>query len=220
MGLEGMGAGPRAADIAGHGLEAMKQLAIGQEPTVEQLAGLEAIIDAEIWPAIDIIDNAFQVTHPLWTHFSTDAAIHARIEKVIPSIGRIELLGHPSLPYGGTGFVVGNGLIMTNRHVAEIFASGVGDRHVRFVNGSAAGIDFLRERSRTTGPTFRVSRVKMIHPYWDMALLEVDGLPAGKWTGTTSSSSAIRHSMAAIRRRSRTTCSGARTASNGCSRAN
>ena len=84
----------------------------------------------------------------------------------------------PKYPYGGTGFIVGDGLIMTNRHVAGIFASGLGDRKLAFITGLKAGIDFLREQGRPTGPTLLVRRIVMIHPYWDMAILAVDGLPA------------------------------------------
>ncbi len=87
---------------------------------------LEAIIFEEIRPAIDIVDGAFTVTRPLWKQLSADAAIRERIETAIPSVGRIELPGNARIPYGGTGFVVGEGLVMTNRHVAEIFAEGPG----------------------------------------------------------------------------------------------
>jgi len=42
-------------------------------------ADLEAIIFEDIRPAIDIVDGAFTVTHPLWTQLSSDAAIRTRI---------------------------------------------------------------------------------------------------------------------------------------------
>ena len=47
-------------------------------------ADLEAIIFEDIRPAIDIVDGAFTVTHPLWTQLSSDAAIRTRIEAAIP----------------------------------------------------------------------------------------------------------------------------------------
>lgn len=37
-----------------------------------------------------------------------------------------QLPNSPSIPYAGTGFVVGEGLLMTNRHVAQLFSQGVG----------------------------------------------------------------------------------------------
>jgi endonuclease G len=141
---------------------------------------LEAIIFEEIRPAIDIVDGTFSATHPLWRQLSEDAATRKRIEAVIPSVGRIELPDNRRIPYGGTGFVVGDDLVMTNRHVAELFAEGLGDKRLSFKTGSTAGIDLKREHGRSASTLLAVRKVVMIHPYWDMALLAVDGLPAGK----------------------------------------
>lgn len=153
----------------------IENLAMGRSLTPEQLLGTEAIIDEDLRPAIDIVNGKFDVVHPLWSDLSTDPALCTRIESVLPSIGRIELPGHPRLPYGGTGFVAGDGLIMTNRHVAEIFANGIGDRRLDFIPGCNAAIDFRRDTA--TGTVLHVQRVIMMHPYWDMALLAVKGLP-------------------------------------------
>lgn len=139
---------------------------------------LEAIIIPDKRPAIDVINGAYAVTHPLWTHLETDVQIRSRIEAVIPSVGRIELPGNDLVPYAGSGFVVGESLLMTNRHVAAVFAGGPGD--LSFQPGAAAGVDFLRERPADGGDggsvLLSVKEVVMIHPYWDMALLRVDGL--------------------------------------------
>jgi endonuclease G len=159
------------------GLESVRK---GQEPTPDEQASLEALIIPKLRPAIDIVDGKFNVTHELWTHLSTDPAIRGRIEAAIPSIGRLELPGNSQYPYGGTGFVVGDGLLMTNRHVAAIFANGLGNRNLTFKSGLKAGIDFDRERGRPPGTTLMVQRVVMIHPYWDMAILAVEGLPANR----------------------------------------
>ncbi|WAS99280.1 endonuclease [Nannocystis punicea] len=106
-----------------------------------------------------------------------DTALRGRIEACLPAIGRIELPGNLSLPYGGAGFVVGDGLVMTNRHVAQLFASGVGRNALRFLPGQTAAFDPRHERpDEPAGPIYALSRVVMIHPYWDMALLGVDGL--------------------------------------------
>jgi endonuclease G len=77
--------------------------------------------------------------------------------------------------------VVGQGLIATNRHVAQIFAQGLG-LTIRYRAGDAA-IDFKRQvdapdDERTAYLSVRA--VEMIHPYWDMALLRVDGLPTDR----------------------------------------
>ncbi len=155
---------------------AVEKLALDRELDRDEQFALEAIIIPDKRPAIDIVDGDFRIGHDLWKHFDTDAALHDRIRKVIPSIGRIELPDHPSLPYGGTGFVVGADLIMTNRHVAEIFATGLGIRGLTFLSGAKAGVDFRRERDRDGSTYLDVTNVVMIHPYWDMALLRVSRL--------------------------------------------
>ena len=139
----------------------------------EQFA-LEAIIIPDKRPPVVIANGDYKVEHPLWLHLNEDSA-RKKIRPALPSIGRIELPGHPSYPFGGTGFVVGDGMLMTNRHVAEIFCGGLGNRGLVFRPGHRAGIDFKRE---VTGGSlyFEVVEVLLIHPYWDMALLRVEGL--------------------------------------------
>jgi endonuclease G, mitochondrial len=136
----------------------------------------EAIIIPDKRPVVDILDGDYRLAHELWMHYETDAAIRQRLRTAIRSIGRVELPDHPSLPYGGTAFVVGPDLMMTNRHVAEIFSSGIGLRGLRFRPGQSAGVDFLRERDRDTSIAVNVRQVLMIHPYWDMAILRVEHL--------------------------------------------
>lgn len=163
---------------AQNGLESM---ATGKPIRPEEISGIEAIILPDLRPVIDISGGTFESTHHLWTKLSADSTIKARIEAALPSIGRIELPGLGAIPYGGTGFVVGDGLLMTNRHVAEIFTRGLGDQQLSFIPGRKAGVDFLRERDNAPGRVFQITKVRMIHPYWDMAVLEVEGLdPAHK----------------------------------------
>lgn len=138
---------------------------------------VEAIILPNERPVVDVVDGTYAVPAAPFEHLG-EAAVRATIEATIPAIGRIELPRHPSLPFGGTGFVVGDGLLMTNRHVAELFATGLGREELSFIAGQSAAIDFLRERDRTGSRQFEIARVVMVHPYWDMALLAVDGLEA------------------------------------------
>ncbi|MBY5834754.1 S8 family serine peptidase [Rhizobium leguminosarum] len=138
---------------------------------------LEAVIMPSKRPAIDIIGGDFSTRHPDWLHLN-QPALKARLKANFPSIGRIELPTHPTLPYGGTGFAVGPNLLMTNRHVAEIFATGIGVAGLNFISGMEAGIDFLKERGRSETAYLTVRSVLMIHPHWDLALLAVEGLPA------------------------------------------
>ncbi|MBY5806089.1 hypothetical protein E0H59_18325 [Rhizobium leguminosarum bv. viciae] len=155
---------------------AIDKVVAGNDLSPEEIFSIEAIIIPDKRPAIDILNGDFVVEHPLWVHFSTDPVLHQAICDALPSVGRIELPDHPSLPYGGTGFVVGPNLLMTNRHVAEIFASGLGTNGLIFKAGLSAGIDFLREQPDGAGIVVTVAKVVMIHPYWDMALLQVENL--------------------------------------------
>jgi hypothetical protein len=70
--------------------------------------------------------------------------------------------------------------MMTNRHVAELFCLGLGLRELRFKPGARAEVDFLRERERYDTVTVAVREVVLIHPYWDAAILRVEGLPEGQ----------------------------------------
>jgi endonuclease G, mitochondrial len=136
---------------------------------------VEAIILPNERPIVDVVDGTYVAPAAPFEHLG-EAAARDTIEATIPAIGRIELPDHPSLPFGGTGFLVGPGLLMTNRHVAELFASGLGREQLAFIAGQSAAVDFLRERDRTGSRWFEIARVVMVHPYWDMALLGVAGL--------------------------------------------
>jgi endonuclease G len=157
--------------------EGVREILKGRLPTSTQSSNLEAIILPKIRPVLDIVDGDFHTDHPLWQKLNDDAGVRDRLKKAIPSIGRLELPGNPDYPYGGTGFVVGDGIVMTNRHVAEIFSSGLGSKKLSFRPGLRAGIDFEHELDRPPGATFSVRTILMIHPYWDMALLAVEELP-------------------------------------------
>lgn len=146
--------------------------------TQEEAIVLEAIVLPRERPVVFVRGTSFDDVEPPWTHLN-DADVHSRFASVLTSIGRIELPGAPWLPYGGTGFVVGRDLIMTNRHVAALVTEGLGTR-LRYRAGDA-GIDFKREIDTPDGDRsalFSVRGVIMIHPFWDMALMRTDGLEA------------------------------------------
>lgn len=136
----------------------------------------EAIILPDLRPAIDIVNNDFVINHPAWPDYRKRTKAHTKFARAIPSVGRVELLGSTAYPYGGTCFVVGENLVMTNRHVAQLFANGLGTKGLLFVDGIKPGVDFLRERGDSKSKTISFCRMRMIHPFWDLALIEVDGL--------------------------------------------
>jgi endonuclease G len=158
-------------------VEAVDRLQRNESLSPEHIDAIEAIVLPKERPVVDIVDGTYETPPSPFQHLGDEPARTA-IQTAIPSIGRVELPNHPSLPYGGTGFVVGQGLLMTNRHVAELFSVGIGREELSFRPGLSAAIDFRRERDRPESHPFSIARVAMVHPYWDMALLVVDGLAA------------------------------------------
>ncbi len=115
----------------------------------------EAIILPNERPVVDMVNGTYATPPAPFRQLGKKAA-RTRIQAALPAIGRVELPDHPSLPYGGTGFVVGHGLLMTNRHVAELFAKGLGREALSFIPGQSAAVDFLRERDRPDSLLFQV----------------------------------------------------------------
>jgi endonuclease G, mitochondrial len=179
---------PRAPDFSAGLLES----AIDPGPTVEsalekmaanrvyelrpeELFHLEAIVMPQNRPVVFVRDQSYDnVDHP-WESLNAPE-VKARFAKLLPAIGRIELPYSPMIPYAGTGFVVGKGLLMTNRHVAQLFSQGLG-LTIRYQPGASA-VDFKRQVDTPDDDRsgyLAVNGVEMIHPYWDMALLKVSG---------------------------------------------
>jgi len=152
-------------------LEVMIDDPTGAALTSAEQDRLEAIIHETGRPAY-IIDNGSFVPNGEWASLG-QGDVRRNIESAIPSVGRIEV-PNDFRPYAGTGFVVGENLLMTNRHVARIFAVGTGTKMLKFDAGQIAGIDFMRELPGPNKPDpvfLEIKEVVMIHPYWDMALL-------------------------------------------------
>src|ERR1700751_1103620 len=157
----------------------LKKVAEGRqhELTDEEMNGLEAIVLPQNRPVVFVKGDFYDdVEHP-WEKLNP-SEVKARVSRAFPSIGRIEVPNMPQIPYGGTGFVVGKRLVMTNRHVAKLFSSGLGLKIV--YNSGDSVVNFRRQidsRDSDCNAYVEVLGVEMIHPYWDMALLRVADLP-------------------------------------------
>jgi endonuclease G len=158
---------------------AMEKVSSKASMDPQELFGLEAIVLPNLRPVVFINDGVYEpLTMDIWQHLNDDN-VRSKLQPQFPSIGRLEVPLQTSIPYGGTGFVVGRNLLMTNRHVARLFSEGRGNRVIYYTGGAA--IDFVRERNSLpkNSHSVNVLRVRMVHPYWDMALLEVE--PTEKW---------------------------------------
>jgi endonuclease G len=176
-GFESLGPGNAAAVESG-----LQKLAEDrfQEIMPSEMFGLEAIVLPRNRPVAFVRGESYDDLEQPWLNLNDDV-IKRRISSLLPLIGRVEVPSSPILPYAGTGFVVGKGLIATNRHVAQLFSQGLG-LTIRYRAGDAA-IDFKRQIDAPDddGAAYlSVRAVEMIHPYWDVALLRVDNLPTDR----------------------------------------
>jgi endonuclease G len=149
-----------------------------EDLTPPELFALEAIVMPQNRPVVFVRGSSYDDLPDPWSKLNP-AGIKSSLSALFPKIGRIELPLNPLIPYGGTGFVVGDGLLMTNRHVAQLFSRGLGTSITYQTGGSA--IDFKRQIDTADGDHtafLKVTGVEMIHPFWDMALLRVEGLPS------------------------------------------
>lgn len=156
----------------------IESLRSGTPLNAQQQGLCEAIIIPSKRPVADVLHGKIQhLPEGEFSPLVDDAKIRDRLERAIASVGCILLPNDPRLPYAGTGFVVGKGLLMTNRHVARLFATGLGTKKLAFVGGQSAKFTPGRETLEDEDDAvYQVKRVRMIHPYFDMALLEVPDL--------------------------------------------
>lgn len=101
------------------------------------------------------------------------------LDRVIPAIGRVEVTNHPDFNWVGTGWLVGDDIIVTNRHVAREFGrrGAAGFSFRAGINGGpmTSHIDFLEEDKRLTSLEYSVNSVLWIAPSSepDVAFLRV-----------------------------------------------
>lgn len=103
-----------------------------------------------------------------------------QVHRAVVASGRVEVQHHPTFDWIGTGWLVRDDIIVTNRHVAKEFARRQGTQF-RFRPGTLgrtmrASVDFLEELGRADERTFQLKQVLHIEgdngP--DMALLKVE----------------------------------------------
>ncbi|MDA8586765.1 DNA/RNA non-specific endonuclease [Rhodobacteraceae bacterium] len=102
------------AVLSGHveGLDNETDIAMG--------ATLEAIILADLRPPYFIADNQIMITGN-YDEVALLNAHKATLEVECLKVGRVDLFNH-RLPYAGTGWLITDDIVVTNRHVAEVFA--------------------------------------------------------------------------------------------------
>ena len=136
-----------------------------------EIGSLEAISVLFDRPVLLVEDGKFEVPSGVWSRL---APYRPDLLAMLGSVGRLELpeaYGGPA----GTGFVVGQNLIMTNRHVIEFLYSANGDA-LEFLPGISMKIDFKRELGSSARSVFEITGIRHVFPESsgiDLALLTV-----------------------------------------------
>ena len=118
-----------AEEMRDRGFEAMVTEAVSPQ-AAEEMLGLESIAMRTQRPVLAIRDNVTRLVFideadsKIWGERLTKA--RSLLDVAIPAVGRIDLVG-AQLDWVGTGWLVAENIIVTNRHVAREFAERKGD---------------------------------------------------------------------------------------------
>lgn len=129
---------------------------------------LESIVLRTARPVIAIHNDqvAAGSLDDVWTQRLQNAK--PLLDRIIPSIGRIEIANHPAYEWAGTGWLVEEGIIVTSRQAAELFVASDG-RDFRFRAGAdglpmGASISMRQEEGGNGSLDFRITKVLHIEP--------------------------------------------------------
>lgn len=174
--LEAAGGGN--AGVSADDFETLRKVERGTPITDSEAVRLEAIVLPNgLRPAFDIAHDTYPVLPDNWGKVN-DA--RPTINRFIRGIGRLDLIGHPSVAYAGTAFVVAADLLLTNRHVAEFFVDGLGGgAALSFKSGRSGTVDLKQEVGVDESVVLRITAPVVILDTWDAALFRVASLPAG-----------------------------------------
>src|SRR5882757_1721929 len=162
---------------ASAGLEAMES-----PHAAEENIGLESIVLRRTRPVLAIRDNDTKLDFidkadsEIWLARLTKAKPF--LDSAIRAVGRIDLQG-ARLDWVGTGWLVADNILVTNRHVAREFAARQGDAYTfqTGLNGPmSADVDFLQEIDNPAQLIFKL--IKPLHiedePGPDLSFFEVE----------------------------------------------
>ena len=143
---------------------------------------LEALVRLDGRPALRLSDDGVDLNDPELGEWQGAVVLHPTFGKTQRSVGRIDL--RPGV-HAGTGFVIGAGLVMTNRHVLEVLGFPTPSRQspATWILGGEPVINFSPSGTDPTrafrilevvfsGPDPIEQRVDLAH--LDLALLRVE----------------------------------------------
>lgn len=163
---------PKARASAADLLEEEDAAALSFSPSLE----LEAIVLTVERPALLVEQGRRQQAEGFWE--SILQSHEPRLALVIRAVGKL-CLPESSTSLLGTAFMVGERLAMTASYLVTELASGAGSQ-VTLKPGPRPVIDFSEALGLPSGEAAAsVIGVPFIHPFFQVALLELDQMPAG-----------------------------------------
>jgi S1-C subfamily serine protease len=133
---------------------------------------LESVIHRFLRPAIVVTNEKVGKVPWPWNSILTGEKL-TKLEQSLPSVGRIDLVREAGLEIIGTAYVVGNGMLMTNRHVAVVFKAFRGQK-VALEFQQCLGIDFKGETNSNSTARFPIREIVYMHHKWDLAILRFE----------------------------------------------
>ena len=166
------GAGPWTGPVATAAVEEVappRPASFDTEVTAYERRVAETIVRPSARPVLAIRDNKV-TTDFLGPDSATWAArldaASAMLNAVIPAIGRVELKNNADFSWVGTGWLVADDIIVTNRHVAREFGrlTTAGFVFRTGINGGpqSALVDFLEEFDRSASLEFAIESILWI----------------------------------------------------------
>jgi len=119
---KGLGGAAAGLDLPAEAVRGTRPVTtLPSREAVEAYSTIEAIILGELRPAYFIANDRIVVDGD-YDHLDVLTANKQALEAVATGVGRVDLIRHPTLPYAGTGWLIDDDIVVTNRHVAETFA--------------------------------------------------------------------------------------------------
>lgn len=161
-----------------HALDAAGRILRGEALAPGDVNVLESVILGNgLRPAFDIRGGDFEELPTMWSELNE---ARDALRPIIRAVGRIDISGHPSMTFAGTGFVCGDRLLMTNRHVAELFIRASDDgASLAFCPGMSCSIDMKQEVADPSSSRIELTGEGAISMEWDLAVLRIAQTPAG-----------------------------------------
>lgn len=152
-------------------LNSLETLNLERPPeAIEQDVGLESIVLRRQRPVLAIKDNdtqlvfADQADSAIWEGRLKQAK--PALDRAIRAVGRVELKGG-ELDWVGTGWLVADTIMVTNRHVANVFAIRNGEGFTFKIGNDGpmrASVDFLQEIGNDNTLVFQLIKPLHIEP--------------------------------------------------------